>query len=131
LVCTAARVGRIMKQFFLHTLTGTFGIAFYGLYGGLIVGGFYWLWMAARFGSVLMFVIGIVPPAFVVTAPVGLYSLIFGPPHWVSSYFGHVPRGWSEETTSTYIKTCDANMVQQGVPLDKGETFCRCTIDKV
>ena len=77
-----------MWNFFKGTLTGSFGLVMYGLYGGLAVGGLYWLWMAARMGSVLMFVVGLLPPAYLVTSPVGLYSLVFGKPHWVVSLFG-------------------------------------------
>lgn len=48
----------------------------------------YWLWMSFQMGSLAMFTVGFVPPFFVVTGPVGLYALVFGPPDWLFSLFG-------------------------------------------
>ncbi len=62
------------------------GIAFFAT---VSIGTLYWLWMAIQLGSFLMFAIAIFfPPAMLVTGPVGLYSLIFGPPEWVINMFG-------------------------------------------
>jgi hypothetical protein len=56
--------------------------------GLLSIGGIYWLWVAIKLGSFLMFVVGIFGPMVIVTAPVGTYMLLFGVPHWVFSTFG-------------------------------------------
>lgn len=64
------------------------GAALFGLYGLVSIGGIYWLWMSFQFGSFVMFLVGLVPFFWIVTGPVGGYSLLFGPPDWLSSMFG-------------------------------------------
>jgi hypothetical protein len=64
---------------------GVVAIGFYILFG---IGGLYWLWMSIQLGSFLMFVIGIIPPFFILTSIIGGYSLIFGLPEWVYNWFG-------------------------------------------
>jgi len=63
------------------------GAAF--LIGMLLVsiGGLYWLWVAIQIGSFSMFVIGVIPPLFIFTAPVGAWGLLFGMPSWVFAMF--------------------------------------------
>lgn len=71
-----------------HLMSLSAGGLFFVLYGLLGIGGLYWLWMAIQLGSFGMFAIGIFPLAFLVTVPVGAYSLVFGMPDWVISFFG-------------------------------------------
>ena len=54
----------------------------------MILGELFWLWTAVDIGSFWMFVIGLIPPFFIVTCPVGAWSLLFGVPDWVTSLFG-------------------------------------------
>lgn len=58
-------------------------LIFIALFGGL-----YWLWMAITLGSFWMFVIGLFPLFYIVTAPVGAWSLVFGIPDWIFNFFG-------------------------------------------
>ena len=53
----------------------------------LPVGGLYWIWMSVQLGSFMMFVLGVLGPTVLITAPVGLYSLLFGVPAWVLNMF--------------------------------------------
>jgi hypothetical protein len=122
--------GGTMLNFIKGTLAGTFGFAMYGLYGSLVAGGLYWLWMAARMGSVVMFIVGLVPPAYVVTAPVGLYSMIFGKPHWVVSWFGDTGKGaWPEGAKQAYVDQCAPSMNSRGLSMEKAKGGCRCISD--
>ncbi|MEQ1814104.1 MAG: hypothetical protein ABL860_06585 [Candidatus Nitrotoga sp.] len=68
--------------------TSGLGVLFFALYGVLSVGGIYWFWLAIQLKSFGMFVMGIVPLTWIVTAPVGAYSLLFGTPKWVLNTFG-------------------------------------------
>lgn len=52
------------------------------------VGWVEWLWMATRLGSFTMFFFGILIPLVVLVAPIGLWSLVFGVPEWLVSFFG-------------------------------------------
>lgn len=56
----------------LQALLGGAGAiaAFVGVIAASI-GGLYWLWVAIQIGSFAMFVVGVVPPLYIVTAPVG------------------------------------------------------------
>ncbi|TQE98563.1 MAG: maltose ABC transporter permease [Spiribacter salinus] len=54
----------------------------------LALGDLYWLWMSFQIGSFVMFVLGLFPPFFVVTAPVGAWSLVVGTPAWLYDLFG-------------------------------------------
>lgn len=54
----------------------------------LPVGALYWIWIAIKLGSFVMFVLGVLGPAVLITAPIGLYMFLFGVPHWVVSLFG-------------------------------------------
>ena len=47
-----------------------------------------WLWMAARLGSFTMLFLGILIPLVIFVAPIGLWSLLFGVPEWLVSFFG-------------------------------------------
>lgn len=51
------------------------------------LGDLYWLWIAIQLGSFGMFVLGVIPIFFVITAPVGAWSLLFGVPDWLASFF--------------------------------------------
>jgi hypothetical protein len=64
------------------------GFIFFALYGVLAVGGLYWFWLAIQLKSFAMFVMGMFPLTWIVTAPVGAYSLIFNTPEWVINTFG-------------------------------------------
>jgi hypothetical protein len=52
------------------------------------LGALYWLWIAIKLGNFMMFVLGLLGPAVPVTAPVGLYMLLFGTPRWIVELFG-------------------------------------------
>jgi hypothetical protein len=73
---------------FLVVIGSGASIAIYGCFMLLGVGGLYWLWLAVQLKSFGMFVIGMFPLAYIVTAPVGAYSLVFGTPVWVYNVFG-------------------------------------------
>lgn len=64
------------------------GLIIMAVYGLLALGGLYWLWIAVEIGSFFMFVVGVFPLCYVVTAPVGAYSILFGVPNWVYAMFG-------------------------------------------
>lgn len=64
------------------------GVILFALYGVLAVGGLYWFWLAIQLKSFGMFLVGMFPLSWIVTAPVGAYSLIFGIPEWVINIFG-------------------------------------------
>lgn len=54
----------------------------------LFVGHFYWLWLSIQFGSFVMFMIGVFLPVVFVTGPIGIWSMFFGAPSWLSQLFG-------------------------------------------
>lgn len=66
---------------------GSLGLGVIALYILLPIGDLFWLWTAIQLGSFWMFVVGIVPPLFIIAAPLGAWSLIFGPPDWVVQMF--------------------------------------------
>lgn len=67
---------------------GAMGMAFMGLFILIGLGDLYWLWMSIELGSFMMFVAGLFPLFFIVTGPVGAWSLLFGAPDWVVNMFG-------------------------------------------
>ena len=69
----------------VETVGGTAAFLIFTL---LPVGWLYWVWTAIQLGSFGMFVMGVIPPLAIVTAPIGLYALVFGVPSWVVSLFG-------------------------------------------
>ena len=66
------------------------GLSIIGLSLFIGLGGIYWLWLSFRAGSVAMFALGVLPPGLFVTAPVGAWSLLFGPPEWLSAHLSAV-----------------------------------------
>lgn len=54
----------------------------------LLIGDIYWLWMSIHIGSFWMFFLGIFPLTALFSAPMGIWSLVFGVPEWVWSFFG-------------------------------------------
>ena len=65
-----------------------FGSAFgFGSLFVFVIGDIYWLWIAIQIGSFWMFLVGFTP-LFVITGPIGAYSLLFGVPNWVFNLFG-------------------------------------------
>lgn len=77
-----------LKGFFGSALGSGFGLLALGAVVLANVGGIYWLWLAIKLGSFGMFILGVIPPAWIITAPVGAWSLLFGPPYWVLRMFG-------------------------------------------
>ena len=77
-----------IKDGFLNLISLSAGGIFFVIYGLSAVGGLYWLWMAIKISSFWMFIVGLFPLSFLVTVPVGAYSLVFGMPDWVISFFG-------------------------------------------
>jgi len=67
---------------------GAMGLIMVAVFGLLSLGGLYWLWIAVQIGSFFMFVVGVFPLFYIVTAPVGAYSFLFGVPNWVFAMFG-------------------------------------------
>lgn len=63
-------------------------LAFYALYTLLAIGVLYWILLAIQLKSFSMFLIGVFPLSFIITAPVGAYSYVFGTPNWIQSWFG-------------------------------------------
>lgn len=74
----------LVGKAFVGGIAGLFGLAFVVTLG---LGELYWLWMAIQFGSFWMFVLGLFPFTAMICAPVGMWSLLFGVPHWVLSWF--------------------------------------------
>ena len=75
-----------MKEFFSNSFSAIAVLAVIGL---STVGGLYWFWIAIKISSFLMFVIGFFPPTGLLFAtPVGAWSLLFGVPDWVFTWFG-------------------------------------------
>lgn len=68
--------------------TGVMGLVFVGLLILIGLGDLYWLWMSIQLGSFMMFVAGLFPLFYIVTGPVGAWSLLFGMPDWVVNLFG-------------------------------------------
>ncbi len=64
------------------------GAAIVLLMPALGIGGLYWLWLSIQFGSFVMFALGLLGPVAIITAPIGFYSLLFGPPAWLLALFG-------------------------------------------
>ena len=77
-----------IKDFFESMFGAMAGLIMIVFFASFSIGTLYWLWMAIQLGSFLMFAVILFPPAFIVTGPVGIYSLIFGVPPWVISMFG-------------------------------------------
>ncbi len=74
---------------FFNQVAGTIGgIAGIALALVIPIGSLYWIWTAIQLGSFMMFVAGIVPPFFIVSAPMGFYMLLFGVPGWIVNLFG-------------------------------------------
>lgn len=67
---------------------GVMGISLMVIYPLIGLGDLYWLWMAIQFGNFKMFLAGLFPLFFIVTGPVGAWSLFFGTPDWVIRIFG-------------------------------------------
>ena len=67
---------------------GAMSMAFMGLFILIGLGDLYWLWMSIQLGSFMMFIAGLFPLFFIVTGPVGAWSLLFGVPDWVVNIFG-------------------------------------------
>jgi hypothetical protein len=81
-------------------------------------------------GSVAMFVTGLLPPAYFVTAPVGLYSIIFSKPHWVVSLFADSSEGaWPAGAKQAYVDQCVPPMVSRGISMENATSACRCLGD--
>ena len=69
----------------------------FGAMGGIVmiafmlsysVGTLYWVWMAIKLESFIMFlVLMLFPPSMIIIGPVGMYSLVFGIPDWIISMF--------------------------------------------
>ena len=43
----------------------------------------YWMWMAIKLGSFAMFFFGILGPFAIIAGTLGLWSFLFGIPHWL------------------------------------------------
>jgi hypothetical protein len=81
--------GLKMRTFFDSIFGGMATIAMIAVWILIGVGDIYWLWMAIHLGSFGMFLIGLFPPtAAIIGMPVGAWSLLFGAPDWVISFFG-------------------------------------------
>jgi hypothetical protein len=66
-------------------LLGSVGAGAFAI--SLFAGWCYWMWMAIKLSSFGMFFVGLFPLFQIVSAPVGLWSLLFGPPSWLINFF--------------------------------------------
>lgn len=73
---------------FGELFAGSIGMVCVGLFFLISLGDLYWIWMSIQLGSFMMFVAGLFPLFFIVTGPVGAWSLLFGVPDWVVNMFG-------------------------------------------
>jgi hypothetical protein len=69
-----------IKVFFAQLFGSAIGIIM-ALVGTL--GWAYWMWMAIKLGSFGMFFLGILGPFALVAGVLGLWSFVFGIPHWL------------------------------------------------
>jgi len=49
----------------------------------MLLANMYWLWLSLKLGSLSMFVVGLIPLSWIVTAPVSIWALVFDVPQWV------------------------------------------------
>ena len=49
----------------------------------LVLGAFYWVWLSFQLGSTVMLLVGLYPVTILLTAPLGVFSLVFGTPSWL------------------------------------------------
>lgn len=49
----------------------------------LVLGAFYWIWLSVQLGSTVMLLAGLYPVTILLTAPLGVFSLVFGTPSWL------------------------------------------------
>lgn len=77
-----------IRNFFEGLFGAAAGVILIGFYITMAIGGLYWLWMAIQLGSFVMFLVIIFPPLLIFAAPIGMYSMIFGVPNWILSWFG-------------------------------------------
>jgi len=57
------------------------------IYIGGFLGWAYWMWISVQLGSFLMFVIGLLGPLAIPASFLGLWSFLFGAPHWLLKMF--------------------------------------------
>mgnify|MGYP005990658339 FL=1 len=77
-----------IKALFIGIFGASAGIVGLIVFASYTVGSIYWLWLSFQLGSFWMFFIGIAGPTIIFSGPVGVYSLIFGPPDWLINTFG-------------------------------------------
>jgi len=53
------------------------------LTGIFVVGNLYWLWLAFQFGKYWMYAAVLIVPTAFITAPIGVWALVFGTPNWL------------------------------------------------
>jgi hypothetical protein len=73
----------LLKRILAVGGTGVLGFGMIGVYIGSFVGWAYWMWIAIQVGSFWMFVVGLIPPGWLVASFLGLWSLLFGVPMWL------------------------------------------------
>ena len=81
-------IGKKLFFDFLGVFFGSVGVVFYISIVIFPVGGLYWLWTAIQLKSFSMFLLGVIPFLWIVTSPIGLYSLITDVPDWIYDFFG-------------------------------------------
>ena len=69
-----------VKALFASIFGSAIGLIF-ALVGTL--GWAYWMWMAIKLGSFGMFLFGILGPFALIAGVLGLWSFVFGIPHWL------------------------------------------------
>ena len=50
---------------------------------GMLVGWAYWLFLSVKLGSFVMLIFGILGPCAIPASLLGLWSFLFGVPHWL------------------------------------------------
>jgi hypothetical protein len=78
-----ATLGSTMMEWIGRLLGGAGAGIYIILMIGLGPGWVYWLWMAIHFGRFWMFLLAFLGPTGLIAAGLGLWSLIFGAPHWL------------------------------------------------
>ena len=77
-----------VKEFFAGLFGSAVGIMWLLVIILYSIGSIYWLWIAIKIGSFMMFVCGFIPPFCIFTGFIGGYSILFGVPDWVFNTFG-------------------------------------------
>jgi uncharacterized membrane protein YhaH (DUF805 family) len=85
IVATDTSGGANMRRSMGSIVEAAGGTAFFGLYVFGFAGWAYWMWLAIKFGSFLMFFLGLFGPLALIAALLGMWSMVFGVPDWLTN----------------------------------------------